>query len=214
MKEVRVGHHQNLNKRILVALVVCSSLLGGIFLFLLYVWLFRHKTSKGSSSKSPETIGILLCENLSFLFPFIDHDCTEVFLFHLSFIYLLNLQKMQKGHHLALVMLKLTTQKWQIRRAQLLYLTFSCQRLQQTALAKIIFWVRVVLGFYTELVMMSISRPLLRKEIAMLIENSRSWSIWNIFCSSILGTPKVQCQFQLYTQIIFGSIVSPNWEYN
>lgn len=51
-------HHQNLNKRILTALVSCSGLLGGVFLIILYVWFRRHKTLKLSRSKSQETTGM------------------------------------------------------------------------------------------------------------------------------------------------------------
>ncbi|KAG6593371.1 putative receptor-like protein kinase, partial [Cucurbita argyrosperma subsp. sororia] len=43
---IRVVHHQDLNKRILVALVVSSTLLGAILLFLLCVWIYRRRTSK------------------------------------------------------------------------------------------------------------------------------------------------------------------------
>ncbi|PNX96854.1 receptor-like protein kinase [Trifolium pratense] len=55
-QEVRVVHHQSLNKRILVALIACASLLVGIFLFLLYFFFRRHKNLKSSASKSQGTI--------------------------------------------------------------------------------------------------------------------------------------------------------------
>ncbi|XP_019458740.1 PREDICTED: probable receptor-like protein kinase At1g80640 [Lupinus angustifolius] len=56
IQEARVVHHQNLNKRILVALIVCCVLLGGIFLFLSCVWFGRHKILTSSSSKSEGTM--------------------------------------------------------------------------------------------------------------------------------------------------------------
>ncbi|KAI4355798.1 hypothetical protein L6164_004538 [Bauhinia variegata] len=56
MSETPIVHHQNLNKRILIALIVCSTLLGGIFLFLSYVWINRHKYLKRSSRKSQENM--------------------------------------------------------------------------------------------------------------------------------------------------------------
>ncbi|XP_014500297.1 probable receptor-like protein kinase At1g80640 [Vigna radiata var. radiata] len=63
--EVRAVHHQNLNKRILTALVSCSGLLGGVFLIILYVWFRRHKTLKLSRSKSQETTEAAKGETLS-----------------------------------------------------------------------------------------------------------------------------------------------------
>ncbi|WVZ00878.1 hypothetical protein V8G54_026947 [Vigna mungo] len=58
-------HHQNLNKRILIALVACSGLLGGVFLIIVYVWFRRHKTLKLSRSKSQETTEAAKGETLS-----------------------------------------------------------------------------------------------------------------------------------------------------
>ncbi|XAR50496.1 Non-specific serine/threonine protein kinase [Bertholletia excelsa] len=52
--DVRVVHHQDLNKRILVALIVSSSLLCGILLSLLYFWICRLKTLKNSDSKTQQ----------------------------------------------------------------------------------------------------------------------------------------------------------------
>ncbi|KAG7014166.1 putative receptor-like protein kinase, partial [Cucurbita argyrosperma subsp. argyrosperma] len=49
--DVRVVHHQDLNKRILVALVVSSTLLGAILLFLLCFWIYRRKTSNLDDEK-------------------------------------------------------------------------------------------------------------------------------------------------------------------
>ncbi|KAE8699296.1 putative receptor-like protein kinase [Hibiscus syriacus] len=49
---VRVVHHQDLNKRILIALIVASTLLGGLLLFLLCFWICRLKILKNSNGKS------------------------------------------------------------------------------------------------------------------------------------------------------------------
>ncbi|KAG4979055.1 hypothetical protein JHK86_038529 [Glycine max] len=65
IQEVRTVHHQNLNKRILIALVACSALLVGVFLFLLYVWFGRHKNLRCSKSKSQETIEAAKGETIS-----------------------------------------------------------------------------------------------------------------------------------------------------
>ncbi|XP_061339259.1 probable receptor-like protein kinase At1g80640 [Gastrolobium bilobum] len=65
MQVVRIVHHQNLNKRILVALIVCSSFLGGTFLFLSYVWFCRHKNLWSSSSKSQGIMEVAKGEALS-----------------------------------------------------------------------------------------------------------------------------------------------------
>ena len=63
-------HHQNLNKRILVALIVCSALLVGIFLLLLYAWFRRHKNLRSSSSKSQGTMGITISSSEIFIWVF------------------------------------------------------------------------------------------------------------------------------------------------
>lgn len=63
-------HHQNLNKRILIALVACSALLVGVFLFLLYVWFGRHKNLRCSKSKSQETIGMTIFSGETFIWVF------------------------------------------------------------------------------------------------------------------------------------------------
>ncbi|KAL2332509.1 hypothetical protein Fmac_020090 [Flemingia macrophylla] len=65
IQEVNTVHHQNLNKRILIALIACSALLGGIFLFILSVCFRRHKNLICSSSKSQETIEAAKVETLS-----------------------------------------------------------------------------------------------------------------------------------------------------
>ena len=58
-QEVKIVHHQGLNKKILVALVVCSALLGVVFIYLLYVWIRRHKILTSSSNKNQESKGNL-----------------------------------------------------------------------------------------------------------------------------------------------------------
>ncbi|XP_057457170.1 probable receptor-like protein kinase At1g80640 isoform X2 [Lotus japonicus] len=64
-QEVRIVHHHSLNKRILVALIACSALLGGTFLFLLYVWLRRHKYVRSSNGKSLGTMEVAKAESVS-----------------------------------------------------------------------------------------------------------------------------------------------------
>ncbi|XP_022959759.1 probable receptor-like protein kinase At1g80640 isoform X3 [Cucurbita moschata] len=54
---IRVVHHQDLNKRILVALVVSSTLLGAILLFLLCVWIYRRRTSKLDDGECRKDLG-------------------------------------------------------------------------------------------------------------------------------------------------------------
>ncbi|XP_048234462.1 probable receptor-like protein kinase At1g80640 [Ricinus communis] len=53
---VTVVHHQDLNKRILIALIIASSLLGGILLFLSCFWIYRMKSSKKSSTKNKQNL--------------------------------------------------------------------------------------------------------------------------------------------------------------
>jgi predicted permease len=45
-------HHQDLNKKILIALVVASTLLGGIVLFFSCFWIYRLKKSRKCRAKS------------------------------------------------------------------------------------------------------------------------------------------------------------------
>ncbi|GAV72386.1 Pkinase_Tyr domain-containing protein [Cephalotus follicularis] len=51
---VKVVHHQDLNKRILVALIVASTLLGGLLLFLICIWICRKKNLEDNSGKSKQ----------------------------------------------------------------------------------------------------------------------------------------------------------------
>ncbi|KAL0425137.1 UNVERIFIED_CONTAM: putative receptor-like protein kinase [Sesamum radiatum] len=53
--KVKVVHHQDLNKKILIALVVASSLLGGILLLLSCFSLYRMKKLKECSAKSNQS---------------------------------------------------------------------------------------------------------------------------------------------------------------
>lgn len=62
--EVRVVHHQDLNKRILIALIVASTVLGGLLLFLSCFWIYRHKKLKDSNGKS---------QNQKGMFPLLQH---------------------------------------------------------------------------------------------------------------------------------------------
>ncbi|KAL5825944.1 hypothetical protein ACOSQ3_022007 [Xanthoceras sorbifolium] len=52
--DVRIVHHQDLNRKILIALVVASSLLGVLLLFLLCFWIYRLKNWKNSNGKSKQ----------------------------------------------------------------------------------------------------------------------------------------------------------------
>ncbi|KAG6669556.1 hypothetical protein I3843_01G244400 [Carya illinoinensis] len=54
--KVRVMHHQDLNKRILIAIIVASILLGGILLFSICCWIYRWKNSKNSNEKGRKTL--------------------------------------------------------------------------------------------------------------------------------------------------------------
>lgn len=49
---VRVVHHQDINKKILIALVVSATLLGGILLLLSCFWFYRLKKLKSSDTKA------------------------------------------------------------------------------------------------------------------------------------------------------------------
>ncbi|GMN49924.1 hypothetical protein TIFTF001_019096 [Ficus carica] len=50
--EVKLVHHQDLNKRILIALVVASTVLGGLLLFLSCLWIYRQKKLRDSDGKN------------------------------------------------------------------------------------------------------------------------------------------------------------------
>uniref|UniRef100_A0A9I9DTB5 Protein kinase domain-containing protein n=1 Tax=Cucumis melo TaxID=3656 RepID=A0A9I9DTB5_CUCME len=54
--EVKVVHHQDLNKRILIALIISSTLLGAILLFLLCFWIYRRKTSSNDDAKCQKNL--------------------------------------------------------------------------------------------------------------------------------------------------------------
>ncbi|GKA54992.1 probable receptor-like protein kinase, partial [Tanacetum coccineum] len=54
VSEIRVVHHEDLNKRILVALIVASTLLVSILLSLSCFWLYRLKNSKRSDTKKAQ----------------------------------------------------------------------------------------------------------------------------------------------------------------
>lgn len=46
VSEIKVVHHEDLNKKILVALIIASTLLAGILLFLCCFWIFKQKHSE------------------------------------------------------------------------------------------------------------------------------------------------------------------------
>ncbi|XP_050235296.1 probable receptor-like protein kinase At1g80640 [Mercurialis annua] len=56
---VKVVHHQDLNKKILIALVVASSLLVFILLFLSYLWIQRMKNTKKSTVKNKQNFDVV-----------------------------------------------------------------------------------------------------------------------------------------------------------
>ncbi|KAJ4848685.1 hypothetical protein Tsubulata_006885 [Turnera subulata] len=49
---IQVVHHEDLDRRILIALIVASTLLAAILLFLLWFWVYRMKSSKSSNTES------------------------------------------------------------------------------------------------------------------------------------------------------------------
>lgn len=56
MPEVRIVHHQDLNKRILAALIVASTLLCGILMFLFCFWIYRMKKMKRCNGQGEQTV--------------------------------------------------------------------------------------------------------------------------------------------------------------
>ncbi|RXH68866.1 hypothetical protein DVH24_031199 [Malus domestica] len=77
LPEVRVVHHSELNKRILIALIVASTFLGGSLLFLSCFWIYRQKTRKHSIGKKETTMGILFTFNIAFSIRSIAHTLTK-----------------------------------------------------------------------------------------------------------------------------------------
>ncbi|XP_004305485.1 PREDICTED: probable receptor-like protein kinase At1g80640 isoform X1 [Fragaria vesca subsp. vesca] len=65
--EVRVIHHQDLNKSILIALIVASTLLVGILLFLSCCWIYRQKLLNHSNGKRQKTNEVSIGTPLSAL---------------------------------------------------------------------------------------------------------------------------------------------------
>ncbi|KAM7480298.1 hypothetical protein LguiA_028511 [Lonicera macranthoides] len=53
--EVRVVHHKDLNKKILIALIVASTLLGGILLLLSCFWIYRQKSFKTFNTRKQQS---------------------------------------------------------------------------------------------------------------------------------------------------------------
>ncbi|KAG8656200.1 hypothetical protein MANES_04G105400v8 [Manihot esculenta] len=62
---VKIVHHHDLNKRILIALIVASSLLGAILLFLSCFWIHRRKSSKNPSLKGKQNFDARTRHSLS-----------------------------------------------------------------------------------------------------------------------------------------------------
>ncbi|XP_024971402.1 probable receptor-like protein kinase At1g80640 isoform X2 [Cynara cardunculus var. scolymus] len=48
-----IVHHEDLNKKILVALIIASTLLAGILVFLFCFWIFKQKNSEPLNAKQP-----------------------------------------------------------------------------------------------------------------------------------------------------------------
>ncbi|KAJ0527999.1 putative protein kinase RLK-Pelle-RLCK-X family [Helianthus annuus] len=56
VSEIKVIQHEDLNKKILVALIIASTLLAGILLFLFCFWIFKQKHSQPlNTNKNPKT---------------------------------------------------------------------------------------------------------------------------------------------------------------
>lgn len=65
MPEVREEHHQDLNKKILVALIVASTLLAVVLILLACFWIyFSKKLKKKFKSKSSANSGTFLAKNI------------------------------------------------------------------------------------------------------------------------------------------------------
>ncbi|KAL8117399.1 putative receptor-like protein kinase At1g80640 [Apium graveolens] len=54
--EARPEHHKDLNKKILIAVIVSSTVLGGILLSLSCYWIYRRKTLKNSDTKTENSL--------------------------------------------------------------------------------------------------------------------------------------------------------------
>lgn len=54
--EVKPDHHNDLNKKILIAVVVSSSVLGGILLSISCYWIYRRETLKNSDTKTQNSL--------------------------------------------------------------------------------------------------------------------------------------------------------------
>ncbi|OWM69588.1 hypothetical protein CDL15_Pgr014049 [Punica granatum] len=54
----RVVHHQDLNSKILIALIVASTILAGILVALLLFWIYRHKNRKNTDKKRAMSTGL------------------------------------------------------------------------------------------------------------------------------------------------------------
>lgn len=65
---VRIMHHQDLSKKILIALIAASTLLGVLLLFFSCFWIYRSKKVKNSNGKTKQNFGILLFHEIAFAF--------------------------------------------------------------------------------------------------------------------------------------------------
>lgn len=62
--EVKPDHHNDLNKKILIAVVVSSSVLGGILLSISCYWIYRRETLKNSDTKTQNSLGIFFLTDI------------------------------------------------------------------------------------------------------------------------------------------------------
>lgn len=96
---VKAVHHQDINMKILVALVVSSTLLGGLLLLLSCLWFYRLKKLKNSDTKANQNSSMLLSwrSSNSCLLP---HD--YIFPCYVQFNLLsldFSLQMLPRGYH-------------------------------------------------------------------------------------------------------------------
>lgn len=90
--EVRVVHHKDLNKKILIALIVASTLLGGILLLLSCFWIYRHKSFKTFNTKKQQSFGIFFTLINLFTYVFL-----KTFLFHHVISFFLSFEDAPEG---------------------------------------------------------------------------------------------------------------------
>lgn len=164
MPNVRVVHHQDLNKRILVALIIASSLLGGVLLFLSCFWISRQRKLKNSNGKSTKRMGNplphecnIICFSLLMLqiAKIMNPICLHHFLFLLVLSSYFNLKRLQKDYHWVQLGLDSTPWGWQIGKVRLPSSTINYWKLPQINSVKAMYWARMFLGMSTKLVLMT-----------------------------------------------------------